>query len=182
LGGNGNAGYSGDNGQAISASLHNPYSACVSPNGDVFITDSVNDAIRKVSPWTGIITTLTNAIIYPISCTVNSNGDIFVSNMSHVAKIAASDRSISYLINEDKVYGVFVTSNNDLYYSDGRSMVKKLASGTTIPIIVAGNGTIGYGGDGGLATNAMLRTPWGVFVTPNGDLYIAGKLSDPITN
>jgi len=31
----------------------------------------------------------------------------------------------------------------------------------------------GYGGDGGLATAALLNSPWGVTVDASGDLFIA---------
>jgi len=173
--GNGVGGYSGDNGPATSASIHTPYGTCLSSSGDVFIVDTANNAIRKVTQSTGIITTLTTAVKVPMSCSVNSNGDVFVSNQTHVAKVAASDKSVSFVISNDLVFFV-VTYNNDLYYSDGRALVRKLASGASVPTIVAGNGTAGFGGDGGLATNAMLNFASGLFVASNGDLYISGKL------
>jgi len=47
--GNGTAGYSGDNGPATSAQLHTPLGVSVDSNGDLYITDSNNNSIRKVS-------------------------------------------------------------------------------------------------------------------------------------
>ena len=38
---------------------------------------------------------------------------------------------------------------------------------------VAGNGSRGYSGDGGLATQAMLNNPNKVAVGPNGSIYIS---------
>lgn len=46
--GNGFTGYSGDNGPALSASLHQPYSVAISPNGKIYISDSVNNCVRVV--------------------------------------------------------------------------------------------------------------------------------------
>ncbi len=55
--GNGTYGYSGDSGQATSAELYNPYDVTIDSAGNLYIADSGNDRIRKVTP-TGIITTV----------------------------------------------------------------------------------------------------------------------------
>jgi sugar lactone lactonase YvrE len=56
--GTGEAGYSGDGGPAIKASFNEPYSLTVAPNGDIFIVDRLNAAVRQVAADTGIITTV----------------------------------------------------------------------------------------------------------------------------
>ncbi len=57
--GNGNAGYSGDGGPAVAATLNEPYSLAVhQQSGDIFIIDRLNAAVRKVDGTTGIITTV----------------------------------------------------------------------------------------------------------------------------
>ena len=55
--GNGQAGYSGDAGPATEATLNEPYSLQVDRNGDLYIVDRLNAAVRKVDGATGIITT-----------------------------------------------------------------------------------------------------------------------------
>ena len=55
--GTGVAGFSGDNGPAISAQLNAPGRVEVDPNGNVYISDSANNRIRKVAP-DGTITTV----------------------------------------------------------------------------------------------------------------------------
>ena len=57
IAGNGRAGFSGDGGPAIKASLNEPYGVAVGRDGTVYIADSGNQRIRKVSPK-GIITTV----------------------------------------------------------------------------------------------------------------------------
>ena len=42
-------------------------------------------------------------------------------------------------------------------------------------VTVAGNGTAGYSGDGGLATQAILNHPTGIVVAPNGDFYFTDQ-------
>jgi sugar lactone lactonase YvrE len=56
--GNGSSGYSGDNGLATSARLNDPWGVAVDTSGNLYITDSGNERIRKVTLSTGIITTV----------------------------------------------------------------------------------------------------------------------------
>jgi hypothetical protein len=56
--GSGRQGYSGDGGPATEATLNNPYSLQVDTNGDIYIVDRLNAAIRKVDAATSIITTV----------------------------------------------------------------------------------------------------------------------------
>jgi sugar lactone lactonase YvrE len=56
--GSGRQGYAGDGGPATQASLNNLYSLQVDTNGDIYIVDRLNAAVRKVDAATGIITTV----------------------------------------------------------------------------------------------------------------------------
>ena len=59
IAGNGNAGYSGDGGPAVGATLNEPYSLTVNQqSGDIYIVDRQNAVVRKVDGTTGIITTV----------------------------------------------------------------------------------------------------------------------------
>ncbi|TME94708.1 MAG: hypothetical protein E6I34_03125, partial [Chloroflexi bacterium] len=58
--GNGTPGASGDGGPATSASLYLPRGVAVGPQGDLFISDTGNDRIRKVDRTTGVISTLSS--------------------------------------------------------------------------------------------------------------------------
>jgi uncharacterized protein (TIGR03437 family) len=65
-----------------------------------------------------------------------------------------------------------VDSNGNLYVSDTQNArVRKISNGTINT--VAGNGTAGYGGDGGAAASAQLNIPTGLAVDGNNNLYIA---------
>src|SRR5208337_2123235 len=56
--GNGTAGYNGDGGSAISAVLNTPYSVAVDASGNIYISDTNNYRVRKVTASTGVISTV----------------------------------------------------------------------------------------------------------------------------
>ncbi len=57
LAGTGSAGYSGDDGQASSATINHPVGIDIDSSGNVYFSDFSNNRVRKVTVSTGIITT-----------------------------------------------------------------------------------------------------------------------------
>jgi len=146
--GNSFVGYSGDTGPATSAMLFSPQGVAVDAAGTVYIADSGNNRIRRVS--NGVITTVAG------NGTSGYNGD----------NIPATSATLS------GPYGVAVDAAGNLYIADfGNCRIRKVSNG--IITTVAGNGLPGYGGDNGAATNASLNGPYGVAVDAAGTVYIA---------
>ena len=56
--GTGEQGYSGDGGPATEATMYEPYSLAVAPDGSIYVVDRLNAVIRKVDGATGVITTV----------------------------------------------------------------------------------------------------------------------------
>jgi hypothetical protein len=72
------------------------------------------------------------------------------------------------------LFGVAVDAAGNLFIADmDNNVIREVPAGSGIPTTVAGNGTFGYSGDGGLATSAELAFPSGVAVDAAGDLFIA---------
>ncbi len=68
--------------------------------------------------------------------------------------------------------GVAVDSAGDLYFAESNgNRIRKLSNG--VLTTVAGNGALGFGGDGGPATAAQLAGPTGIAFDSQGALYIA---------
>jgi sugar lactone lactonase YvrE len=150
IAGNGLSGFSGDGGPAANASLKGPNGVAVDAAGNLFIADTFNECIRKVST-NGIIMTVagtnslgysgdggsaTNAMMwYPTKVALDNLGNLFIAD------------SVNYRIRKVDTNGLIST--------------------------VAGNGSYGYSGDGGAATNARLYNPHGVTVDTFGNLFIA---------
>jgi sugar lactone lactonase YvrE len=143
--GNGNPGFSGDGGPAILAQLNNAQGLAVDPEGNLYIADTGNGRIRKVD---------TNGIITTVAGGGSSLGD------GGPATSAVVD-----------CVGVALDAAGNLYIS-GSTRVRKVDTNGTIST-VAGNGTQGYGGDGGPATSAVLNGFGWVALDGAGNLYIA---------
>jgi sugar lactone lactonase YvrE len=149
IAGNGTAGSSGDGGPATSAELDSPLAVAVDAAGNVYIVES-GQRVRKVSAADATISTLvgTGASGSSGDGGAATNTELMLSN------------------------SVALDSSGNLYISEaGSHRIRKVSNG--IISTVAGNGTQGYGGDGGSATSAQLNNPTGLTVTPSGDLYIA---------
>ena len=150
IAGNGVAGFSGDGGLAISAELNQPYGISLDAGRNLYIADYVNNRIRKVAAGTGIISTVAGTGIQ------GYNGD------------GLSGQSV----NLTAPTGVTVDYFGNLYIADLSQRVFRMDAVTGIITTIAGNGTPGFSGDGGLAVNAQLFNSWAVFINGNGDLYI----------
>src|SRR5664280_996461 len=150
--GNGNFFYpfSGDGGAATNASLLSPNGVAFDASGNLYIVDSADIRLRKVD---------TNGII----TTVAGNGSQGYSGDGG----AATNASLNNLT------GVACDASDNLYISDiGNNRLRKVDTNGIITT-VAGNGNIGYSGDGGAATNASLYYPFGMACDAFGNLYFA---------
>lgn len=142
------AGFSGDGGPAIDARLNAPQGVAVDGSGNVYIADSNNMRVRKVS--SGIITTVAGAG----SGGLAGDGGPPANAQLFAASAIAQD------------------SSGNLYMADtGNNAIREVSGGVITTI--AGNGMPGYTGDGGPPANSQLRAPAGVAVDAVGNLYIA---------
>ena len=157
--GDGTAGYSGDGGAATSAKLNFPFGLAVDSSGNIYIADANNQAIRRVTASTGIITTFAGT---------GSAGYTGDGGQATSAEI-------------DEPLRVAVDSTGNIYFSDpNHNVIRKVTVSTGVITTVAGNGTVGYTGDGGLATSAEINNPYGVAVDGSGNIYIADRANSVI--
>ncbi len=154
IAGNGIQGYSGNGGLALSASLNNPAGITFDTLGNLYIADGGNNVIRKINKNTNIITTVAGT---------STNG--FIGD-GYVATIA-------WLANPS---GIAVDKSGNLYIADkGNNRIRKVTYNTGIITTIAGNGTQGYGGNGGIAISAKLNYPTGISLDLFGNIFIADR-------
>jgi sugar lactone lactonase YvrE len=155
--GTGNSGYSGDGGPASSATLSFPAGVAVDSSGNLFISDTGNNVVRKVD-LSGIITTVvgTNSIgIARDPINVGDGGDARVAVLWHPSAISFDRQGHLFIAD---------TYNN---------RVRKFDTEMNVITTIAGNGSAGYSGDGAIATTASLLFPCALAIDQAGNIAIA---------
>jgi sugar lactone lactonase YvrE len=172
--GTGAAGYSGDGGLATSAQLYDPYGVFVDSAENIFIADTDNCLIRKVSGG-NISTVVGNPLATPAPCSYSGDGGPATS-----AQL-------------DEPFGVFVDSSGNIFIADTQNSAIRVVNPGTQPITIAqiviqsgdiqtvagisydsGEGAACmFTGDTGPATSAYLCQPAGVFVDGSENIFIA---------
>ena len=147
--GNGQVGYDPDAASAIATPLNKPEAIFVK-DGFLYIADTFNNRIRKVSPDGSIET-------------VAGSGAIGFSGEGGLAVEAALNRPRDLFVDNDGSIFIADTLNNRIR--------KVLPDG--IIITIAGTGQQGVDVDGIPATQSRLFQPAGVFVNGDGVVYIA---------
>jgi len=157
--GNGKAGFSGDEGPAVSASLHEPHSIQLDGKGNLYICDIRNHRIRRVNLKSGIITTFA--------------GTGERAPTPDGAKISGTPLNGPRAIDFDK------QGNLWLALREGNAVYKlDLKQGRLHH--VAGSGAQGFTGNGGPAKVATLSGPKGLSVGSNGNIYLTDTESHSI--
>lgn len=150
--------FPGDGRPALQAPLGGILSLDVATdrNGNYYICDADNQMVMRVGP-DGIINVIAG------------NGFQGVSGDGGLAVNASFDTPL----------GIAIDQAGNIYVAEYGSRVRKVTPDGIITTF-AGNGTLGYSGDGGLATQAQLSHPHGLAVDSAGNLYIADTTNNVI--
>ena len=154
--GDGIGGYTGDGGPAVNAELDAPKGLAVDASGNIYIADSVNNVVRRVTPAGAI------------STAVGTGGSGFAGDLGPASAAQLNNPT-----------GLAMDSAGNLYITDGSTRVRRVFPDGII-LTIAGNGTRGYSGDGGAATSAQLSGPAGIAVASTGALYVADSGNNAI--
>jgi uncharacterized protein (TIGR03437 family) len=148
--GNGIAGYSGDGGLAVNASLSAETGLALDPSGNLYIADAHNMRVRMVTP-NGIISTVAGTGVQGFS---GDGGPATSATLNVPASV--------------------MFSNGNLYIADSSNQrIRKVSSNGTITTVAGSGGPGGFSGDGGPATSAALNFPLGMAMDGLGNLYFA---------
>jgi trimeric autotransporter adhesin len=210
--GNGAAGFRGDGGPAVSASLNWPYGVTLDNQGNLYVGDQKNHRVRRLDTITGIITTVagnglagfhgegesaTSAGLSPGGVAVDGHGNILIADPGNhrILRVEAKGGTLTTIAgggaggdNGPAIEaivagptGVAADSSGDVFIAEYDSeRIRRVDVATGVITTVAGNGTEGFGGDNGPATEASLFQASAVAVNAQGDLFIADPLSERV--
>jgi uncharacterized protein (TIGR03437 family) len=152
------AGQGGDTGTADTAQLDNPSSLALDASGNLYIADSLNNKIRKVTASNSFINTFAG----------NSFNDF------------AGDGGPAVNAELNNPEGIAIDAIGNVYIADTFNHRIRMVTLDGNIHTVAGNGVAGFRGDNGQATNAELNHPEGIAVDTAGNLYIADTFNQRV--
>lgn len=193
LAGNGTPGY--QNATGTNAQFYSPQGLTVDGQGNVYVADFGNNAIRKITP-DGVVTTLAGgngagyangngsaAKFYnPSGLAVDAQGNIYVADKGNnvIRKVTAAGvtttfagvttpgyvNAISTIAEFNNPTGVVLDGSGNLYVTDlGNSAVRKIAPNGDVSSVV-GNPT---------ATPDLLNQPQSIAIDKSGNLFISDQ-------
>jgi sugar lactone lactonase YvrE len=145
-------GFSGDNALATAAQLNLPTALALDDAGNLYLADTGNHRIRKITATTGIITTIAG------TGTQGFSGDTGLATSATI----------------DSPTGLALDTANNLYLADTHNhRIRKITAITGIITTIAGIGAPGFSGDTAAATASTLALPHGLTIDAKGNLYLA---------
>lgn len=165
--GDGRRGFAGNGGPAVTATLDLPVAIAFDGAGNLLIADQANQMIRKVDRATDIITTIAGIgrcadTVNPNPCVLNDGAPALEAGFHFPIGQAASPGG-----------RIAVAADGSIYVADTEHFRLRRVDPAGIVTTVAGNGTWGFAGDGGPATEAQLGRLTDVAIAPDGRIFIA---------
>jgi sugar lactone lactonase YvrE len=158
IAGMGHPGFDGDDGPAVAALINSPQGLALDGDGSLYIADTENHRIRRVSP-DGKIVTIAGTVAFGYA---GDNGPATAASLLFPTGLATDQQGNLYIVD---------TGNN---------RIRKVAASTGLITTVAGNGSARFANDGQLATEASLNGPRAVAFDAVGNFYIADSGNDRI--
>ncbi|MBK7995450.1 MAG: SMP-30/gluconolactonase/LRE family protein [Blastocatellia bacterium] len=158
IGGNGSSNSNGDGSLATKAGINFPISISVDGSNNLYITDALDNLVRRIDASTGIITKIAGKGCDPLvdnDCLPGNGGQAQAAGLNFPLDTA-------------------IDGGSDLFIAEAfNNSIRQINAQTGLINSVVGNGMMGFSGDGMLATRASLNLPFSVAIDRLGNLLIA---------
>jgi len=179
-------------GKGASAAFKSPAGLVVNDQGYIFVADTGNNCIRKISP-SGEVTTFAGGAVpgsldgqgpsarfdMPIGMGIDRFGTIFVSDRNGIRKVSQSGQVTTMPISANRLvttaFQITVASDNSLYVAGGGAVVRVWPNGMAMRLV---GGPWGY--SDGLLESARIGNPSGITLLPNGTIAVSDSMNSAI--
>lgn len=183
LAGSGTPGFT--NGTGNAAQFNQPYSIVADASGNFYVSDRMNNAIRKITP-AGVVSTLAGngtaasvdgtgsaaSFTEPLGITLTSSGNIYVADYGtqKIRKVTLAG-VVTTPITGYMAFGLATDASNVIYFTNYfQNRIFKFAEGSSTPVLVAGDTS--PGNTDGTGAAARFTTPAGITADGSGNLYV----------
>ena len=199
--GNGNASFFGDGQPAVQASLHAPLGLALDRSGAIYVADTLNQRVRRITS-DGIIHTVAGngnpgsaadgaqasaaPLNLPSAVAIDAAGNLLIAEQGsgRLRSVSSSGIIVTLAAALASPQSVTIDNAGNIYIADtGHNSLLQLAPDgalTTVAGMSSAPGDCCYSGDGGPATGASLNAPWGVAVDASGNVYLADSANNAI--
>lgn len=141
----------GDGGPAVKAAVGEPYGVVIGPDGALYVCEIATHVVRRIDLKSGGISTVAGSGV----------------------KGYAGDGGSALQAELNEPYEVrFDSQGNMLFVEMKNAVVRRVRRETGVIETVAGTGKEGFSGDGGPATQALLKQPHSIALDQHDNIYI----------
>ncbi len=159
IAGNGFAGNSGDGGPALQAELNSPSSVSIDSSGNLYIADTGNSRIRKITPGGIISSAVSTGLLAPVYALADSTGTLYISDQAAGKILTAGSNGIpaTLLSGLSSPQELALDGQGNLYFAEaGAARVSQRSPSGAVTQIGSG-----------------WNIPRGVAVDPSGNIFVA---------
>ena len=151
VGGTGENRHFGDGAPAVEAGMGGPFGVIIGPDGHLYVGETTTHVIRRIDLKSGIAET--------------------VAGTGEKGNSGDGGPATAALINEP--YEIrFDKSGNLIFVDMVAAVVRRIDRQSGVISTIAGNGKVGFSGDGGPATKATLKQPHSIALDGDDNIYI----------
>ncbi|MES2387143.1 MAG: hypothetical protein V4543_04000 [Bacteroidota bacterium] len=162
-------------GPGNTAMFNGPAGLACDKDGNILVTDGLNNKIRKITP-AGIVTTIFDTVrfLFPADIALDKSGNVYVANALSINIVKITPTRVSYITNSNWLYpfGILADDEQNIFVSDlSVSYLTRIDSNGNSRLVAGGRTNTGM--EDGDATSAKFNRLARMVFDKKGDILIA---------